>query len=97
MSEIAFKLRTSHLEQVASILEDPEATDNDRTIAETLLRNAEVAAHGVLPFCQDTGTAIIVGKKGQEYGRVVETRRRFPGVFTMPTRSRIYGIHRRLR
>ncbi|MGC6455026.1 MAG: fumarate hydratase [Coraliomargaritaceae bacterium] len=65
MSEIAFKLRTSHLEQVASILEDPEATDNDRTIAETLLRNAEVASHGVLPFCQDTGTAIIVGKKGQ--------------------------------
>jgi fumarate hydratase class I len=65
MREIAFKLRTSHLEQVSAILEDPEATDNDRTIAETLLRNAEVAAHGVLPFCQDTGTAIIVGKKGQ--------------------------------
>ncbi len=65
MSEIAFKLRTAHLEQVAAILEDAEATDNDRTIAETLLRNAEVAAHGVLPFCQDTGTAIIVGKKGQ--------------------------------
>ena len=65
MREIAFKLRTAHLEQVAAILEDPEATDNDRTIARTLLRNAEVAAHGVLPFCQDTGTAIIVGKKGQ--------------------------------
>jgi len=63
--EIAFKLRTEHLEQVASILTDSEATDNDRTIALTLLRNAEVAAHGVLPFCQDTGTAIIMGKKGQ--------------------------------
>ncbi|CAI8263644.1 MAG: Fumarate hydratase class I, aerobic [Opitutia bacterium UBA7350] len=65
MSEIAFKLRTSHLEQVAAILDDSEATENDRTIAWTLLRNAEVSAHGVLPFCQDTGTAIILGKKGQ--------------------------------
>ena len=65
MKEIAFKLRTKHLEQVAAILDDPEATENDRTIALTMLRNAEVAAHGVLPFCQDTGTAIILGKKGQ--------------------------------
>ncbi len=65
MREIAFKLRRAHLEQVAAILEDPEATENDRTIALTLLRNAEVSAHGVLPFCQDTGTAIILGKKGQ--------------------------------
>ncbi|MFT5824811.1 MAG: fumarate hydratase class I [Yoonia sp.] len=65
MKEISFKLRTEHLEQVAAILDDPEATENDRTIALTMLRNAEVAAHGVLPFCQDTGTAIILGKKGQ--------------------------------
>lgn len=65
MREISFKLRTEHLEKVAAILEDSEATDNDRTIALTMLRNAEVAAHGVLPFCQDTGTAIILGKKGQ--------------------------------
>lgn len=65
MREISFKLRTQHLEKVADILKDPEATDNDRTIALTMLRNAEVAAHGVLPFCQDTGTAIILGKKGQ--------------------------------
>ncbi|MGC6425279.1 MAG: fumarate hydratase [Lentimonas sp.] len=65
MREISFKLRTEHLEKVAAILEDPEATENDRTIALTMLRNAEVAAHGVLPFCQDTGTAIILGKKGQ--------------------------------
>jgi fumarate hydratase class I len=65
MREIAFKLRTEHLEKVAAIFDDPEATENDRTIALTLLRNAEVAAHGVLPFCQDTGTAIILGKKGQ--------------------------------
>jgi fumarate hydratase class I len=65
MKEISFKLRTEHLEKVAAILEDPEATENDRTIALTMLRNAEVAAHGVLPVCQDTGTAIILGKKGQ--------------------------------
>jgi fumarate hydratase class I len=65
MKEISFKLRTEHLEKVAAILADPEATENDRTIALTMLRNAEVAAHGVLPFCQDTGTAIILGKKGQ--------------------------------
>ncbi len=65
MKEISFKLRTKHLKKVAAILEDPEATENDRTIALTMLRNAEVSAHGVLPFCQDTGTAIILGKKGQ--------------------------------
>lgn len=65
MREIAFKLRTEHLTKVAAILDDPEATDNDRQVALTMLRNAEVAVHGVLPICQDTGTAIILGKKGQ--------------------------------
>ncbi len=65
MREISFKLRTEHLEKVAAILDDPEATENDRTIALTMLRNAEVSAHGVLPFCQDTGTAIVFGKRGQ--------------------------------
>jgi len=65
MKDISFRLRTEHLEKVAAILDDPEATENDRTIALTMLRNAEVSAHGVLPFCQDTGTAIILGKKGQ--------------------------------
>lgn len=66
MREVSFKLRTEHLERVAAILDDPEATENDRTIALTMLRNAEVSAHGVLPFCQDTGTAIILGKRGQK-------------------------------
>ncbi len=65
MRDLSFKLRTEHLEKVAAILDDPEATENDRTIALTMLRNAEVSAHGVLPFCQDTGTAIVLGKKGQ--------------------------------
>ncbi|MGB1260417.1 MAG: fumarate hydratase [Akkermansiaceae bacterium] len=62
---VSFKLRTSHLKQVASILDDPEATDNDRMVALMLLKNAEIAAHGILPGCQDTGTAIVMGKKGQ--------------------------------
>jgi len=63
--DCAFMLRPAHLAQVAAILDDPEASDNDRYVALTMLRNAEVAAKGVLPFCQDTGTANIVGKKGQ--------------------------------
>ncbi|MGF1679151.1 MAG: fumarate hydratase [Candidatus Methylacidiphilales bacterium] len=64
--DISFMLRPSHLAQVASILEDPEASENDRAVALTLLRNAEVASQGILPFCQDTGTATIVAKKGQQ-------------------------------
>jgi len=61
-----FYLRPAHLEQVAAILKDPEASDNDRYVALTLLRNAEVAAQGILPLCQDTGTAAILGYKGQQ-------------------------------
>ncbi|BDS05814.1 fumarate hydratase class I [Oceaniferula spumae] len=63
---VSFKLRTSHLKQVASILDDPEATENDRMVALMLLKNAEIAAQGILPGCQDTGTAIVMGKKGQQ-------------------------------
>lgn len=63
--DCSFTLRPKHLEQVAAILDDPEASDNDRYVATTLLKNAEIAAEGILPFCQDTGTAIIMGKKGQ--------------------------------
>ena len=64
--DCSFMLRPAHLAQVAAILEDPEASDNDRYVALTLLRNAEIAARGVLPFCQDTGTATVVAKKGQQ-------------------------------
>ncbi|MDR2512989.1 MAG: fumarate hydratase [Puniceicoccales bacterium] len=64
--DIAFYLRPTHLTQVAAILDDPNASQNDRAVAIAMLRNAEVAAQGVLPFCQDTGTATIVGKKGQQ-------------------------------
>ena len=64
--DVSFMLRRSHNEQVAKILSDPEASDNDKYVALTFLRNAEVAAKGLLPFCQDTGTAIIHGEKGQQ-------------------------------
>jgi fumarate hydratase class I len=65
IKSINFTLRASHLAQVAAILDDPEASDNDRMVALMLLKNAEIAAHGILPFCQDTGTATIIGKKGE--------------------------------
>ncbi len=61
----SFMLRREHNEMVAKILHDPEASDNDKFVALTMLRNAEIAAKGVLPFCQDTGTAICHGEKGQ--------------------------------
>ena len=64
--DINFFLRPKHLRQVAAILEDPEASENDRMVALTLLKNADVASAGLLPFCQDTGTAIVLGKKGQQ-------------------------------
>ena len=64
--DVSFMLRRSHNEQVAKILSDPEASENDKYVALTFLRNAEVAAKGILPFCQDTGTAIIHGEKGQQ-------------------------------
>jgi len=61
-----FFLRPKHLEQVAAILQDPEASANDRYVALTLLKNAEIAARGILPMCQDTGTCAIFAKKGQQ-------------------------------
>jgi len=65
--DIAHYLRPGHLQQLANILNDPEASDNDKFVAYDLLKNANISAGGVLPMCQDTGTAIIMGKKG---GRV---------------------------
>ena len=64
--DCSFYLRSDHLRQVSAILADPEASDNDRYVALTLLKNAEIAAQGILPMCQDTGTASIMGKKGQQ-------------------------------
>jgi fumarate hydratase class I len=65
MRDIAHLLRASHLQQLADIMVDPEASDNDRFVALDLLKNASISAGGVLPMCQDTGTAIVKGKKGQ--------------------------------
>jgi fumarate hydratase, class I len=65
VSDISFFLRTAHLEKLARILDDPEATDNDRFVAYTMLRNTVISAKGELPWCQDTGTAIVIGKKGE--------------------------------
>ena len=64
--DVEFMLRRSHNEQVAKILRDPEASENDKYVALQFLRNADTAAKGILPFCQDTGTAIIHGEKGQQ-------------------------------
>ncbi len=63
---VSFMLRRAHNEQVAKILTDPEASDNDKYVALSFLRNAEVASKGKLPLCQDTGTAIVHGEKGQQ-------------------------------
>src|SRR5581483_6590573 len=66
MHDIAHLLRPGHLAQLAKILDDPEASANDRFVALDLLQNAAISAGGVLPMCQDTGTAIVKGKRGQD-------------------------------
>src|ERR1700735_646936 len=63
--DIAHLLRPAHLRQLRSILDDPDASPNDRYVARDLLQNANIAAGGILPMCQDTGTAIVMGKRGQ--------------------------------
>jgi len=64
--DVSFLLRTAHLEKVAAILKDPQASANDRYVALAMLRNADTSSKGILPFCQDTGTATVVAKKGQQ-------------------------------
>jgi fumarate hydratase class I len=66
LRDCSFLLRTAHQQQVAAILDDPQASENDKYVALTMLRNAEVAAKGLLPFCQDTGTSTVVAKKGNQ-------------------------------
>jgi fumarate hydratase class I len=65
IDDVSFLLRPSHLAQLRRVLDDPEASDNDRFVALELLKNANIAAGGVLPSCQDTGTAIVIAHKGQ--------------------------------
>ena len=81
--DVSFMLRRSHNEQVAKILSDPEASENDKYVALTFLRNAEVAAKGVLPFCQDTGTAIME-RKASKSGRDIAMKKLSPSAFTKP-------------
>jgi fumarate hydratase class I len=66
VSDISFFLRTAHLEKLAAILDDPEATDNDRFVAYVMLRNTVISSKQDLPWCQDTGTAIVIGRKGEQ-------------------------------
>ena len=65
-ADVSFYLRAAHLQKLRNILEDPEATDNDKFVAYTMLLNQTVSAEGELPTCQDTGTAIVIGKKGED-------------------------------
>ena len=66
INDVSFLMRSSHLEKLKKILDDPEATDNDRFVAYVMLKNQLIAAAGELPSCQDTGTAIVIGKKGED-------------------------------
>jgi fumarate hydratase class I len=66
VSDLSFYLRTTQLEKLAAILDDPEATDNDRFVAYLMIRNSVISSKGDLPWCQDTGTAIVIGKKGED-------------------------------
>jgi fumarate hydratase class I len=65
VSDLSFFLRRSHLEKLAAILDDPEASDNDRFVAHVMIKNSVISAKGDLPWCQDTGTAIVIGRKGE--------------------------------
>lgn len=82
MTDVSFMLRSSHLEKLRAILDDPEATDNDRFVAYNLLQNAAVAVEGELPSCQDTGTAIVMAKKGENvYTGVDDAEALSKGIF----------------
>jgi len=82
-NDINFFLRTSHLEKLSAILKDPEATDNDRFVAWVMLRNSVVAAKGELPWCQDTGTAIVIAHKGEDvYTGVNDAEYLSKGIFS---------------
>lgn len=90
MRDVSFLLRPDHNEQVAKILSDPESSDNDKTVAMAFLRNAEIAANFELPFCQDTGTATVVAKKGQQvWTGVNDAERISEGVFRTYTEENL--------
>ena len=87
--DINYFLRPAHLKQVAAILDDPEASDNDRMVALTMLKNADVSSKGVLPFCQDTGTAAVLGKKGHAVWSVGDEAALTQGVYDAYTENNL--------
>ncbi|MDO5674313.1 MAG: fumarate hydratase [bacterium] len=90
MREVSFLLRPEHNEQVAKIFNDPEASENDKLVAFAMLRNAEVSSEFVLPFCQDTGTAAVVAKKGQKVWTGADDAERISeGVYTTYTEENL--------
>ena len=87
--DINFFLRPAHLKQVAAILDDPEASENDRMVALSMLKNADVSSAGVLPFCQDTGTATILGKKGHAVWSIGDEAALSRGVYDAYTENNL--------
>ena len=82
VSDLSFFLRTSHLEKLKRILDDPESTDNDRFVAYLMMRNTVISSNELLPWCQDTGTAIVIGKKGESvYTGVNDAEHLSKGIF----------------
>lgn len=94
LKDVSFMLRSTHLQKLKNIIDDPEATDNDRFVAYNLLQNASVAVKGALPSCQDTGTAICVAKKERTFIQEQTMLNGFPKEFIILTRIRILDILR---
>jgi fumarase (EC 4.2.1.2) len=94
MREVSFLLRPAHNQQVAKIFDDPEASANDKEVALAMLRNAEVAANFVLPVCQDTGTACVVAKKGQNVWTGCDDAEQISAGVTPPTPKKTCAIPR---
>jgi fumarate hydratase class I len=95
--DCSFLLRPEHQKQVAAILSDPEASENDKYVALTMLRNAEISAKGILPFCQDTGTATIFAKKGSNVFTDGTDEEALSKGFMKLTHRKICGIRKMLR
>lgn len=92
--DASFMLRPAHQQQVADILRDPEASENDKYVALQFLRNSDIAAKGILPTCQDTGTAIIVGKKVSASGPAAVMKLHWRAVCITPTSKTTCAIHK---
>jgi fumarate hydratase class I len=89
-ADVAHRLRPSHMRLLAKILKDPEASDNDRYVALEMIKNAVISADGIFPMCQDTGTAVIIGKKGQQVWTGGDDERALSeGVFNAYTRNNL--------